>query len=137
MADISSAASTQMVKIPVVMTDKTSATLQRIRGNMGKVEAQSNKTTASMQRGWTRVNGSYLKAAAALAGILILIRRTWQAADAAAIFAEQEAAVRAMASAYDESAEQILEGTTKAARGLISMADAAASRTLGCVVSPR
>lgn len=108
-------------KIAIVITTDSSGAVTGIK-QVGEATEQLASKKESLI---SKMKTHWLGLTAAVAGVMIGIKKAWDLAGMAAGFEEQRAALNSLASQYHTTAGAIINSIKEASNGMISMADAA------------
>lgn len=129
----------RIIAVRLKASDETRAAVETAKQNLKGLGTQSQSTVSAMQSHWNGMRISYLKVAAAVTGIMLTLRKAWDAAGMTAQFFEQQAALDALGKKWGMTGQQIVAATQKASAGLVSMKDAAdvAAKAMSKGFSPK
>lgn len=108
-------------KIAIVITTDSSGAVTGIQ----KVGDATEQLASKKESLISKMKTHWLGLTAAVAGVMIGIKKAWDLADMAAGFEEQREALNSLASQYYTTAGAIINSIKEASNGMISMADAA------------
>lgn len=110
------------MKVVISAADETNAAFLSARTNIQGIRDDVESATDKI----SIMQGSYLKAAAVIAGAIYTVKQAWDLAAPAAQFEEQRIALDNLARQYNTSAGVMLNAIQRAAQGTIAQVDAIA-----------